>query len=87
MKVSKIVRNGMAGALIAFLPLTASVAATRPSAAVPVAGSTAIAAQSDEDGAFGISWPALAVIVLTLAVAIWILLDDDGDGEGSLSRG
>lgn len=86
MKVSKIVRNGMAGALIAFLPLTATVAATRPSAAVPVASSSAIAAQ-DDDGAFGISWPALAVILLTLGVAIWILLDDDGDGEGSLSRG
>lgn len=76
----------MAGALIAFLPLTASVAATRPSAAVPVAGSSAIAAQSD-DGAFGVSWPALAVILLTLAVAVWIALDSDGDGHGSLSRG
>ncbi|MEO5973247.1 MAG: hypothetical protein ABIP91_07795 [Sphingomicrobium sp.] len=74
--------------MIAFLPLTATVAATRPSAAIPVAGST-LAAQSDDDddGAFGVSWPALAVILLTLAVAVWILIDDDGDGDGSLSRG
>ena len=88
MKVTKFVRNGLAGAMIAVVPLSASVAATRPGAAVPMAGS-AVAAQDDydDDGAFGIAWPALAVIALTLAVAIWIALDDDGDGRGSLSRG
>ncbi len=92
MKVTKFVRNGLAGAMIAVVPLSASVAATRPGATVPMAGSSAVAAQDydnddDDDGAFGIWWPALAVIALTIAVAIWIALDDDGDGRGQLSRG
>ena len=90
MKVTKFVRNGLAGAMIAVVPLSASVAATRPGAAVPMAGSSAVAAQDDDDdngGMFGIAWPALAVIALTIAVAIYIALDDDGDGNGSLSRG
>lgn len=87
MKVSKIVRNGLVGAMIAVVPVSASVAATRPSAAVPMAGSAIAAQDDDDDGVWGIAWPALAVIVLTIAVAIWIMVDDDGDGDGSLSRG
>ncbi len=89
MKVTKFVRNSLAGAMIAVVPLSASVAATRPGAAVPMAGSSAVAAQDDDydGGMWGIAWPALAVIALTIAVAIYIALDDDGDGSGSLSRG
>ncbi len=90
MNVKKFVRNGLAGAMIAVVPLSASVAATRPGAAVPMAGSSAVAAQNDDDdddGVFGIAWPALAVIAATIALAIFIALDDDGDGSGQLSRG
>ena len=86
MKVMKILRNGVAGALIASVPLSASVAATRPGAAVPVAGSTAAAAQvyqTERRG--GIAWPAVAAIALAAAVALWIALDDDDDGEIALS--
>jgi hypothetical protein len=84
----KILRNGVAGAMIASVPLSASVAATRPSAAVPVTGSTAVAAQVyDTERRGGISWAAVAVIALAAAVALWIALDDDDDGEVALTRG
>jgi hypothetical protein len=87
-KVMKILRNGVAGALIASVPLSASVAATRPSAAVPVAGSTAAAAQVyDDERRGGISWVAVGVIIFAAAVALWIALDDDDDGEVALTRG
>ena len=85
-KATQILRNGVAAALIAVLPVSTSVAATRPNAAVPAAGSTAVAAQDDYNGT-GVAWPALAVIALTLAVALWIILDDDEEGEGDLSPG
>lgn len=87
MKVMKIVRNGLAGALIASVPLSASMAATRPSAAIPVASSAVVAVQDDGNGGYGIAWPAVAVIAITAIVALWIILDDDGDGDSSLSRG
>lgn len=87
MKLMRTLRNGVAGALIAAVPMTAAVAATRPNAAVPVAGSTAVVAQDgDYDGRMGIAWPAIAVIVAALIVGVWIALDDDDDGEGALSR-
>lgn len=85
----KILRNGVAGALIASVPLSASVAATRPGAAIPVAGSTAAAAQvyqDDRDRRGAIAWPAVAVIALAAIVALWIFLDDDDDGEIALTR-
>lgn len=90
MKVMKIVRNGVAGALIASVPLSASLAATRPNAAVPVAGSTAVAAQvydDDRRGVGGIAWPAVAVMVAALLLAIYLAVDDDDDGEGAITRG
>ena len=87
MKIEKVIRNGLAGALIAALPVSTTAAAVRPNAAVPTAGSTAVTAQDDVDDGFGVAWPALAVIALTLAVAIWIILDDDEEGEGDLSPG
>lgn len=89
MKLTRILRNGAAGVLIASVPVTASIAATRPNAAVPVAGSTAVTAQVVDDRydrRAGIAWPALAVIAAALLVGIWIVLDDDDDGEGALTR-
>ena len=87
MNVSKVIRNSVAGVLIAAMPVSTTVAAVRPNAAVPAAGSTAVVAQSDDDGAMGVSWAALAVIALTVIVAIWIAVDDDEDGQGSISFG
>ena len=85
MKLVKVLRNGVAGALIAALPVTGSLGATRPNEAVPVAASSAaVTAQYDDDDD-GISWLALAAIGVALGVAIWLLLDDDDDGEGAIS--
>ncbi len=89
MKLTKILRNGVAGALIACLPVTATLAATRPNAAVPMAGTAAATAaqyQDDQQGG-GISWVALAAIGLALGVALFLILDKDDKGEGSLSQG
>jgi hypothetical protein len=86
-KFTKILRNGIAGALIALLPATTSMAATRPNAAVPAAGSAAVTAQYDAEHNAGISWVALAAIGLGIVVALWIILSKDKDGEGALSRG
>ena len=88
MSLSKVIRNGVAGALVAALPVTTAVAAVRPNAAVPTAGSTAVAAQGEygEPG-MGVCWAAIAVIAVALAVAIWIIIDDAPEGEGSLSQG
>ncbi len=86
MKVTKILRNGIAGALIAALPVTTGMAATRPSAAIPTASSAAVAAQYDDERG-GISWIALAAIAVALGVGLFIILDDDDDGEGELSPG
>lgn len=88
MNVAKAVRNSIAVALIAAMPVSASVASVRPNAAIPTAGSTAVtAAQDDDDGAMGVSWAALAVIVLTIALAVYIAIDDDPEGQGSASFG
>jgi hypothetical protein len=86
-KLTKILRNGLAGALIACVPVTASLAATRPNAAVPMASSTAVAAQYDDGHQAGISWVALAAIGLALGVALFLILDKDNKGEGSVSQG
>ena len=85
--VAKVFRNSVAGALIAAMPISASVAAVRPNAAVPTAGTTAVTAQVDDDAGPGVAWAALAVIALTVIVAIWIAVDDDSDGEGAISFG
>lgn len=76
----------MAAALITVVPATASMAATRPNAAVPMASTAVVAAQYNEDDNGGISWIAIAAIGVAAAVALWIVLDDDDDGEGALSR-
>ena len=90
MKLKRIIRNGVAGVLIASVPVSTAIAATRPGAAVPVAGSTAATAQVYDDRydrRAGIAWPAVAVIAAALLVALWIILDDDDEGEGALSPG
>ena len=86
MKLTKILRNGVAGALIACVPVTASLAATRPNAAVPMASSTAVA-QYDDGQQGGISWVALGAIAIALGVALFLILDKNSKGEGSLSQG
>lgn len=89
MKLSRIVRNSVAGALIAATPISATVGAVRPSAAVPTAGSTAVTAQAgyEDDDGFAVPWIAVGVVAVAIAVMLWIAVDDDGDGEGSLSQG
>ena len=89
MNLSRIVRNSVAGALIAATPIATTVAAVRPNAAVPAAGSTAVTAQAyqDDDDGFAVPWLAVGVVGVALAVMLWIAIDDDGDGEGSISKG
>jgi|KBSSwiStaDraftv2_1062776.scaffolds.fasta_scaffold3049624_1 hypothetical protein len=86
--LAKILRNGLVGALIASVPVTATLGATRPNAAVPMAASTAATvAQNDDSDRGGISWIALAAIGLGLGVALFLILDKNDKGEGSLSQG
>ena len=89
MRLSKILRNAVAGALIAAVPVSTTFASVRPNAAVPAAGGAAVTAQSDDNRGrgYGVSLMALGVIGLALAVAIWIALDKDSEGRGDLSRG
>lgn len=87
MNLGKLIRNGAAGAIIAAMPITSSVAAVRPNAAVPTAGSTAIAAQYEPgQSAFAGAWIPLGIIVATVVVGIWLAAEDD-DSEGDLSLG
>lgn len=82
------IRNGAAGAIIAALPISTSVAAVRPNAAVPAASSTAVAAQYDNgNAAWAGAWVPLGIIVATLLVGIWIASQDDHHGHGDLSFG
>lgn len=85
----KLIRNGVASVVIVAMPISASFAATRPSVAVPTAGTTAVTAQYDDDrDGYGVAWPALAVIVFTALVAIWIVTKgSDEDSGGDLSPG
>ena len=91
MKLMRILRTGVAGALIASVPVTASVAATRPASAVPVVSTAAVTATQVYDDNYdarpAIAWPAVAVMAAALIVGLWLVLDDDNDGEGSVSRG
>ena len=87
MSVAKIVRNGLAGALIALVPISAASAAARPSAPNPTAGATAVITQDSDGGQATVPRPAWAIIAATLAVGIWIAVDKDGNGHGNLSRG
>jgi hypothetical protein len=84
--LTKIIRNGMAAALIAAVPATGAFAATRPNAAIPMASSAAVAAQYDDQGSAGLPWVAYAAVGLAIGVALWLALDNNGDGSGALSR-
>jgi hypothetical protein len=86
--IGKMIRNGVAGAVIAAVPISASTAAVRPNAAVPTAGSTAIAAQYENNGAgfWAGAWIPLGIIVATVVVAI-VLASEDDHGSGDLSFG
>ena len=88
MKIQKILRNAVAGAMIAAVPVSASFAATRPNAAVPVAvsGAATTAAVQDDGYDSGTPWLAIGAVAVAVLVAIWILVDDD-DGEGALTDG
>ena len=86
-KLTKIVRNGVAGALIAAMPISSTVAAVRPNAAVPAAGSTAVTAQGVEDSAAAFPWLPVGIVIATLVLAIVIASKNGGDGSGTLSRG
>lgn len=86
MSLGKMIRNGVAGAIIAAVPITSSVAAVRPNAAVPTASSTAVAAQYDGNSTWDGAWIPLGIIVATILVGIWIV-SDDHDGHGDLSFG
>lgn len=88
MSIGKFIRNGVAGAVLVALPVSASVAAVRPNAAVPTASSTALAAQYDNgNSTWAGAWIPLGIIVATLLVGIWIVSQDDHHGHGDLSFG
>ena len=86
MKLQKFLRNAVAGTLIAWLPVSATVAATRPNAAVPMAGSQAVTSQNYSSAA-DVPWVPLIAIGLAAIVAIVIIAGHSNKGGGALSRG
>ena len=86
MNALKLIRNGVAGALNAAMPITSTVAAVRPNAAVPTAGSVGIAAQGERAGS--IPWLPIGIIIATLTLGIYIAsTKGNGKASGALSRG
>jgi hypothetical protein len=84
--VLKLIRNGVAGALITAMPITSTVAAVRPNAAVPTAGSVGISAQGES--AASVPWLPIGIIVATLTLGIYIAATKSkGHATGALSRG
>ena len=83
MNLLKILRNGMAGALIAAVPVTTSIAATRPNAAVPMASSTASTAAAAQDfgGDHSYNWLAIGLGVAAIAIFALLVLDNDDDDD------
>jgi hypothetical protein len=86
-KLQKFLRNAIAGTLIACLPVSATVAATRPNAAVPMASAQAVTGQYDNEGVAGVPWVPLIAIGIAAIVAIFILTSHNKRGSGALSRG
>ena len=86
MKLQKFLRNALAGTLIACLPVSATVAATRPNAAIPMASAQAVTSQYDNQGAAGVPWVPLIAIGIAAIVAIVILAGHNKKGSGALSR-
>ena len=86
MSALKFIRNGVAGVLVAAMPVTSTVAAVRPNAAVPTAGSTALTAQGQS--AASVPWLPIGIIIATLTLGIYIAsTKGKGHGHGTLSRG
>jgi hypothetical protein len=84
---AKFIRNSVAGALIAVMPVSGTFAAVRPNSAVPTAGSTAIAAQG-ESSAAALPWLPIGIIVATLTLGLYIAASKSGGkASGALSRG
>ena len=85
MQLTKILRNGIAGALIAAVPVTSSIAATRPNAAVPMSSSAAATSAAAEDlgGDASYGWIGLAIGVIGIALFALLVLDNDDDDETS----
>jgi len=82
----KIIRNGVAGILVAAMPVTSTVAAVRPNAAVPTAGSTALTAQGQS--AASVPWLPIGNVSADLTLGIYIAsTKGNGHGHGTLSRG
>jgi hypothetical protein len=84
----RVIRNAAAAALIAAIPVSMTVASVRPSAAVPVAGSTAVAAQvmnDDRRGGLASTWPIWLFGAGMLVLVLIEIIDDDDDF--ALTRG
>lgn len=85
MKLNKFIRGAVAGTLIASMPLSATVAATRPNAAVPLASAQAVTAHNG--GVGEVPWLPIAAVGLAAVVAVIILASHHHHGNGALSRG
>lgn len=86
--LTKILRNGMVGTLIALLPVTSSLAATRPNEAVPMAASTASsAAFADNDGDHSVSWIAIGLGVVAVAIFAVLVLGNGDNNDEAVSGG
>ena len=84
--MSKIIRNVIAGTLIAAMPVTASVAAVRPAAAIPAASAVSAVQNDDDDYARPVAWLPIGIIVATLLLAIYIASTKQSEGRGNISR-
>ena len=89
MDLMKNLRNATIGALIAAVPLTSSIAATRPNAAVPMAGSAASSAATADGigGDHSYNWVAFALGIAAIALFALLVLDDDSDDDDAVSAG
>ena len=87
-----VIRNALVGAIIAAVPVTSTIAAVRPNAAVPTAGSTAVAAQvydtnyDNRRNAFAEGWPVLLFGAAMGVLVVIMMLEDDDNEDMSLTR-
>ena len=88
-----VIRNALLGAVLAAVPVSTTVAAVRPNAAVPTASSTAVAAQAPvyddrRAGGFRDAWPIFlfggAMVILVL---LELLDDEEVDPPVAISPG
>ena len=85
--LTKILRNGMIGTLVALLPVTSSLAATRPNEAVPMAASVSSSAALADDGDHSVSWLAIGLGVLAVAIFAVLVLGNGDDDDEAVSGG